>query len=80
MGEEGFEDGRSLRLSDKVGSGTAIRLIDFREEGVGLLGICVCILKKGGKAIIEERIVLGADIVIECVVAAIWVHIHAFDD
>ena len=77
---QGFEDGRSLRLSDEVQGGTAINSIDFRVKRVVLLGIRVCILKKRGIAIIEERIVLATDIGIECVVAAIWEHIHAFDD
>jgi hypothetical protein len=77
---QGFEDGRSLRLSDEVQGGTAINSIDFRVKRVVLLGIRVCILKKRGIAIIEERIVLGTDIGIDCVVAAIWEHIHAFDD
>ncbi len=80
MGQGGLEDGRSLRLSDEVRGGTAINWIDFRVKRVVLLGIRVCILKKRGIAIIEERIVLGTDIGIDCVVAAIWVHIHAFDD
>jgi hypothetical protein len=77
---QGLEDGRSLRLSDEVRGGTAINWIDFRVKRVVLLGIRVCILKKRGIAIIEERIVLGTDIGIDCVVAAIWEHIHAFDD
>jgi hypothetical protein len=80
MGQGGLEDGRSLRLSDEVQGGTAINSIDFRVKRVVLLGIRVCILKKRGIAIIEERIVLGTDIGIDCVVAAIWEHIHAFDD